>query len=431
MDAESYAWLTLVTALVTWLAAIGSKSLRGFLRHELKEVCTRWNNLDRLGHILRSHDRVALSVEGVQMLATAAFLWAALGWLRNIEGDVAGWQWALSEIALTGLALLVLASWLPWTLVGLWESHLLFFLWPLWVAVHALFSPLAFIARFFDTVAHRLAGRERIKQTEETFEEEIRTVVSEGHREGLLKEEEREMIEGIIELGESDVSEIMTPRTDITGMPITMTLNEAAEFVSESSHTRLPVFDKNRDNIVGILHAKDLLSALAAESKNGSPPTLKTILREPYFIPETKPVNLLLREFQQTRNQLAIVLDEYGGVSGLVTIEDVLEEIVGEIVDEYDEDLVEEIKEVDAQTAEALARVHVDEINERLGIELPEDGDYDTIGGFVFHELGHVPKVGEEVVWKNVRFTVLDATKRRVERLRIEILDPSWQEETA
>ena len=147
------------------------------------------------------------------------------------------------------------------------------------------------------------------------------------------------------------------------------------------------------------------------------------LLREPYFVPETKPIDVLLQEFQRTRNHMAVVLDEYGGVSGLVTLEDVLEEIVGEIVDEYDKDLVDGIRELGDGLCEVLGKVHIDEINELLGVELPEDADYDTIGGLVFSELGHIPVVGEELVRSNVRITVLEATRRRIERVRIEVLD--------
>ena len=145
-------------------------------------------------------------------------------------------------------------------------------------------------------------------------------------------------------------------------------------------------------------------------------------------MPETKPIDVLLQEFQHTRNHMAVVLDEYGGVSGLVTMEDVLEEIVGEIVDEYDEDLDDGIKYDGDGMAEAQGKVHIDEINERLELALPADGDFDTIGGFVFTELGHVPLVGEELVRGNVRITVLEATRRRILRVRIEILDHSQQE---
>ena len=142
-------------------------------------------------------------------------------------------------------------------------------------------------------------------------------------------------------------------------------------------------------------------------------------------MPETKRLDELLEEFQHTRNHMAMVLDEFGGVSGLVTIEDVLEEIVGEIVNEYDEALVEEIKSVDDRTAEVAAHVRIDEINKRLGTHLPEEGEFDAIGGFVFSHLGHIPTVGESVTVDDVRLTAIDATRRRIEQVRIEVLDPT------
>ncbi len=230
------------------------------------------------------------------------------------------------------------------------------------------------------------------------------------------------MIEGVIDLGDADVSELMTPRTDMVCLPLSTTVRDALRFIVNSSHTRIPVYDKNRDDIVGLLYTKDLLPELIKE-RDEEMRSLGDILREPYFVPETKHVDDLLQEFQLTHNHMAIVLDEYGGVSGLVTIEDVLEEIVGEIVDEYDEDLVDGIKKIDEQTSETLGRVHIDEINERLGLSITEDGEFDTIAGFVFSELGHIPVEGEQLTWHNLRITVLEASRRRIERLRIENLD--------
>ncbi len=189
---------------------------------------------------------------------------------------------------------------------------------------------------------------------EESIEEEIRTIVSEGHREGLLEEEAREMIEGVIELGDAAVSHIMTPRTEIHMVQINTPWEEVVESVIESGHTRTPVYDKNRDDIAGILYSKDLLPELA---KSGEPVrTLTELLRKPLFVPETKPVDDLLKLFQKTRTHIAVVLDEYGGVSGLVTIEDVLEEIVGEIDDEYDQQSEIAIRKVGDDICEALGR---------------------------------------------------------------------------
>ncbi|HEY2147859.1 MAG TPA: hemolysin family protein, partial [Pirellulales bacterium] len=186
-------------------------------------------------------------------------------------------------------------------------------------------------------------------------------------------------------------------------------------------HSRFPVYNRSPDDIVGILHVKELLVELAKgdESQRLGWPQL---LRKPFFVPETKPVDDLLQEFQRSHNHIAVVLDEYGGVSGIVTIEDVLEEIVGEIADEHDEALIDGIKTLDEHSAEALAKVRIHEINERLGLSLPENENYDTIGGFVFHELGRIPNVGEELTWHDVRIKVLDATRRRIDRVKIQVL---------
>ena len=151
------------------------------------------------------------------------------------------------------------------------------------------------------------------------------------------------------------------------------------------------------------------------------------MLRKPFFVPETKPVDELLQEFQRSRNHIAVVLDEFGGVSGLVTIEDALEEIVGEIADEHDEADSDGIKPIGEHAAEALARVRIHELNERLGLSLPEDEHFDTIGGFVFHELGRIPNVGEELIWQDVRIKVLEATRRRIDRVSIQILNRPTQ----
>lgn len=311
--------------------------------------------------------------------------------------------------------------WLPRAVARIWATPILFHTWRLLRVTSQILVPLVVIAQMVDTILHRLAGRTRKEPTEELFEDEIRTIVSEGHREGLLEEEARDMIEGVIELGEADVAKAMTPRTDMVMMPVRLTWTEVIDFVAKAGHTRIPVFDKSRDDIVGIMHVKDLLP-LTADGRER--PAITDILRTPYFVPETKRLDELLAEFQKTRNHTAIVLDEYGGVSGLVTIDDVLEEVIGEIVDEYADANVDEIKQIDGQTAEAAARVHLDELNARLGLSLPDDGDYDTLGGFVFSQLGHVPTIGERVDWEGVSFEVLEATRRRVERVRITMPEP-------
>ena len=407
--------------VLTCLAAIGADSLAEFSRRRLEEICQRRKNPDRLGEVLRCYRNAGFAAETLQVLGTALFIGAAALWIwqEPAPGPPPGWPLLVTTLVVGFLVLLAVEVWLPWAVARLWAAPIVYYTWPGWRAASLGLYPLVLGGRGVNAVMHRLAGRPLEESAGETFEEEIRTIVTEGHREGLLEEDAREMIEGVIELGGVQVSQIMTPRTDMLSLPVSKSWDEVIEFAIQAEHARIPVYNKTRDDIVGILFAKDLLPEVAKPPGERVQPWSK-LLREPYFVPENKPVDVLLQEFQATRHHIAIVLDEYGGVSGLVSLEDVLEEIVGEIVDEYDEALVEGIREVGEGVAEAMGRVHVDELNERLGISLPEDRDFDTIGGLVFSELGHIPAPGEQIQYDGVRITVLDATSRRVERVRIE-----------
>jgi len=423
MSSIAFFWLSASALGVTCLAALAARALGEFSPAELQEICRRRNKPERLGQVLRWRERVSLAMQSLQTaaLATAAACGGLAVWQHGHADGIATSAWLPAVLA--GLLCILAANvWLPWTVARLWADPFLYYAWPLLWGLSLLLTPFAFAARVVDVALHRIAGREMPAPDEESFEEDIRTIVSEGHREGLLEEEAREMIEGVIEMGDVDVSQIMTPRTDMLSIPASCSWDEMLQQVIHCGHTRIPVFGRNRDDILGILHTKDLLAELAREPDKRSEPWTK-LLRQPVFVPETKPIDALLQELQRGRNHMVVVLDEYGGVSGLVTIEDVLEEIVGEIIDEYDAAHVEGLREMAPGVCEALGRVHIDEINERLGLQLPEDADYDTIGGFVFNELGHIPTAGEDLVWQNVRITVLDATRRRIERVRIEVLD--------
>lgn len=414
--------LFLASLATTALSASGARALAEFSRHELEEICRRRKRPQRLGQILRGYERAALAAETLELLAVGGLAACVTVWLDPGEIGRLSALAAVGKVAAALFTLLAAAVWIPFAVVRLWASPLVYFTWPLWRLVALVLSPLVLGARFADAVFHRLAGRQPEQPDEDSFEEEIRTIVTEGHREGLLEEDAREMIEGVIELGDITVSQIMTPRTDMLSLPFTLTWQEAVAFVISAGHSRIPVHRKNRDDVVGVLYIKDLLPELS-RGDDGPRTPWTSLLRSPYFVPETKPVDVLLQEFQRTGNHMAVVLDEYGGVSGLVTMEDVLEEIVGEIQDESDEGLVEDVRVLDDATAEARGRAHLDELNDQLQVDLPENADFDTIGGFVFNQLGHVPVVGEQLVWKNLRITVLEATPRRVERVRIEVLD--------
>ena len=194
-------------------------------------------------------------------------------------------------------------------------------------------------------------------------------------------------------------------------------IEEAVELAVGCGHSRLPVFATDRDHVVGILYVKDLLQHWSQENRAGI--EIESLMRPPFFVPETKHIGELLREFQTRKLHIAIVLDEYGGTAGLITIEDILEEIVGEIADEHAPAPPDLVQTVGDSQVEVDARIHVDEINARLEVSLPEDDGFETLGGFIVSHLGRIPAVGEEFDWANLRFTVIEADERRVHRLEI------------
>ncbi len=225
------------------------------------------------------------------------------------------------------------------------------------------------------------------------------------------------MIEGVIEFHDLPVSEIMTPRTDIVFLHAESPLEDVKRIAGESGFSRYPIFEKSRDDVVGVVHVRDLLA------RTGDMPAqtaVRELMRPPYFTPETTPVGELLEDMRRRKVHLAILLDEYGGTAGLVTLEDILEEIVGEIEDEFSPAEEEPIVELGRGRAQLSGRARIEDVNEALGTELPQDMDFETVGGFVFHVLGHVPQKGETVVHWPVRLTVLEASDRQATRLLLE-----------
>lgn len=252
-------------------------------------------------------------------------------------------------------------------------------------------------------------------------EEEIKNIVTMGAEEGIVELSEQKMIHSIFEFGDMMVREVMSPRVDMICMSEKESLMDAIHLVRETHHSRIPVFKENFDNISGILYAKDILDHVNEENLDKT--MVKTITHTPMFVPETKPISELLHEFRKTKMHLAIAVDEYGGTSGLITIEDILEEIIGEIQDEYDED--EEIlyKKTDAGYYIVDAKMPIPDFKELFEIEteLKDEGDYDTVGGYVFTFLGRIPAVGEIFQKDNLEIEVLDADEKRVKSLKITV----------
>ncbi len=292
-------------------------------------------------------------------------------------------------------------------------------------AVHIVAWPSSQILLIVDRVVRRMAGKSSVadEDASERAEQEILDAVSEGEAHGAVDEEQKEMIESIIRLDQTPVSAIMTPRTDIDGVAADCALEDLRALIRKTGHSRVPVYDDSIDHIIGVVYAKDLLWVDPSR-----PFDARKVMRTVPYVPETKNLDELLEEFRTKKVQIAIVLDEYGGTAGLATIEDILEELVGEIDDEYDQRPPPAINRIDDATLEVDARVSVSEINAELDVELPEDEAYETIGGFVLTTMGKVPAVGEEFLHSNVRFQVVSAEPRKINRLRVEV---QRQEQTA
>lgn len=416
-----------VLGVFAFLSALACDALRDFSYSRLEDLCVRRQKPERFSVILRVQEPALLACElllTLSLLALAVTLFLRVGW--PVDGNAAAMWSAAVEYLVMATLILFVTNIVPWVIGHVGGEPFLYAFWPAISALLLICQPLILVARQLDRIGHRVSGRGESEANEaEIIAEEIRTVVDESNREGLLEAGARAMIHRVMELQDEDVRAIMTPRTNMFTIDVDTSLDEARHSLLEAGHSRVPVVGESTDDIVGILYAKDLLKAIHPANHSHPPLTLREIVREPFYVPEATSIPNLLESMKREHVQMAVVLDEYGGVAGLVTMEDILEEIVGEIADEYDrEEHVQQIHPVSANVIEVDARVHLDDLNERFEYDLPEDEDFDTIGGFVFAQLGRIPEPGETVTWHQLRITVLDADKRKITRLRIEV-DPS------
>lgn len=326
-----------------------------------------------------------------------------------------------------GTLLLIFGVAIPYAWAKYSSEGLILRFLPLLVVLRVVCLPVIKFLELFDPVMRRLAGvpLPDAKSAADELEQEILDVVSEGELHGAVDEQEKEMIESVIELGDTRVVEIITPRTEIVALPAEADLPAVLDMVRSKGHSRIPVYEGTIDTILGVLYAKDLLGRAEDE-----PFQLRSVMRKAFFIPESKLVRELLREFQKQKVHIAIVLDEYGGTAGLVTIEDILEELVGEIADEYETTAPSALKRIDDTTYEVDARMRIDELNDQLNVLLPDDRDYETVGGFVFSTMGKIPKVGECCQFDNIGIQVLAAEPQRITRLLVKVASREVSKET-
>jgi len=279
------------------------------------------------------------------------------------------------------------------------------------------FRPIIWVLNTFANFILKILGINPFQGETHHSSEELQYLLEQGKETGALDSNEHELIQNVFDFNERVVKNIMVPRTKISGVDVNTEKDELLETLITEGYSRMPVYDDVIDKIIGIVHAKDILPLLARNEEI----VLRNIIRKPYFIPETKKINDLMAELQQKRIQIAIVLDEFGGTAGMVTLEDIVEELVGEIQDEYDEEkpIVEKVNNSEF-IVNALASIY--DVNSHLPHDLPEDGDFDTVSGWLGHIFGKIPDVGEQKESNGYNITVLRKSDQNIESVKLELL---------
>lgn len=284
-------------------------------------------------------------------------------------------------------------------------------------AISVIAKPFVKLLSVSTNLVVRLFGLDPHADEENVTEEEIRMMVDVGEEKGVIEGSQKEMIDNIFEFDDITAEDIMTPRTDLSGLEVTDSIEEALEIGVNEGYSRLPVYEEDIDHVVGILYIKDLLPYVGKTVPEGV--SIRHLMREAYFVPGTKRCGELFAELTEKHIQMAVVVDEYGGVAGIVTMEDLLESIVGNIQDEYDHE-EDEIRQTGENSFEVDGSISIEELEDLLGSQFPE-GEYDTLAGFILDQLGRIPKEGEhaEVQFQNFTFTVMKVEDKRIERVRI------------
>jgi putative hemolysin len=321
-------------------------------------------------------------------------------------------------IIVAGIIAVFLAVTIPHAAARYAAAELVGFFAPVLNGLRVTFFPLSKLMHGTDDVVRRALGASD-NETESQIEDEILSAVEEGEKEGVVDTQERQMIESVIESRGTTAGHIMTPRQDISALPIDATLEQVRTCFENSRHSRIPIYEKNLDHVIGVLSARDLIKLLGQPNPQFS---IADIMRPASYVPEIKPLRDLLTDFRHQKAQLAVVLDEYGSTAGVVTIEDVMEELVGEMSDEHENDEPSMLKKLDEKTMDADAHIRIKDLNRAVPLNLPEDAGYETLAGFLSTTLARIPEKGTIYEHANIRYTILDAEPQRIKRVKIEIL---------
>lgn len=377
--------------------------------------------------LMKVFERHGKMINTILICDTAANLAAAILMTLLVTTHF-GRQYVWAGAVPAAFLVLILGEIAPKTAAALYAEKLSLALAKPVYGLMVLFTPVLFLVEKLSNLVLLLFRINPKKKPEAITEEDLRTIVEVGHEEGVIESDEKKMIYNVFDFGDSVAKDIMVPRTDMACIDAEATYEEFMEVVREQMYTRYPVYEETTDHVIGIINIKDVLLAERHQEF-----CIRDYLREPYYTYEYMKTADLMVELRKTQNNIAIVLDEYGATAGLITLEDMLEEIVGEIRDEYDEDEEDFIRRLGPSEYVVEASMHLDDLNDLLGLSL-ESEDYDSIGGFMIGMLDHLPEQGEEVIFQNLRLVADQVDGNRIDKVHIYLTEePKEQpeEETA
>lgn len=428
MSQELWLWVGLVFAsALSLFFAVNTFALSDFSRIKLEQILQSRGKGATFGKLQRCVEELSLVCFTLSTAANLALV-LFVAYLISMGITAPGLPMWVGVLAFVLGVLLVSAVLV--TVASAWARYageeLLAYSLPVLFVCRKVCWPLLAVMRLVDVVVRRLAGVQDQEEADNHFEQEIMEAVQEGQEEGLVDQQERKMIESVIEFRDTTVDQIMTPRTEIVAVEMGSNLEQVKATIEQHGHSRLPVYEQSLDNIMGMIYAKDLLRFAGQAAHQFQ---IDKLMRTCYFVPESKPLRNLFAEFRQKKVHVAVVLDEYGGTAGLITNEDIIEQIVGQITDEYEPSEPAAVLQIDEQTMEVDARMRIDELNEQLNLDLPESEDYETLGGFLFSSMGRIPSAGETYSYHNKLLTIIEAAPRRISRVKVKILPVVDQQE--
>lgn len=406
-------------AIAVVLCSTLAFALRDFSRSNLLEQFRRRNRETYYQRTVDLAEELYFLTAIIRLLLNTTMFVCVLGLFHDL--DLNRWFQYIYAFLVTS-AIAIFASVIIPLAIARYVGELIiaFFARPLY-AMHVVLLPAVRIMNAVDILVGRAAGPQSEEQEQREIEDQILTAVEEGEKEGLVDEQEREMIESVIEFRDATAGEVMTARPDIVALRADTPLSQVKAAIETHGLSRIPVYQDSLDQIIGLIYARDLLKYI---DKSPTSFEIRKIMRPAFFVPETKPLGDLLRDFRQMKIHMAIVLDEYGGTAGLVTIEDVLEQLVGEISDEHEPQEPAMLHKVDESAWEIDARMTISEINRAIAVNLPEEDDIHTLGGYVATVIGRIPERGATLDLPGMKLTVIAAEPQRINRIRLELLPP-------